>query len=58
MVALNENKRSETKKNRTSTRDQKIKILHSRERHRQNLKSRKYILGVIEQYPNLYFLGY
>jgi hypothetical protein len=35
-----------------------INPAYHKQRQRQNLKSRKYIVGVIEQYPNPYGLGY
>jgi hypothetical protein len=48
-----------TEQNRILTRDLRVGILHM-ERQRQKLKSRKYVLGVIEQFLHnyRYRLGY
>jgi hypothetical protein len=45
-----------TKQTRILTGSENINPAYRRQCQRQNLKSRKYILGVIEQYPNLYWL--
>jgi hypothetical protein len=37
---------------------QRAELLITDNAKRKQLKSRKYIIGVIEQYPNLYLLGY
>jgi hypothetical protein len=55
--ALNEKTMDGTEQERILTGYMRNPANH-RERQRQKLKTRKYILGVIEQYPNLYCLGY